>query len=105
MTCGLEGEKKKSTVNQAINLGLVDSSMKTTVCVSSNWIKQIKKHRLCFCNTFPSAWCSANLITLLACLILPRRMEGGINKAVEDHKIKKEEPGIPSECGDFWLAP
>lgn len=41
LTCGLGGER--NTVNQAINLSLVDSSMKTTVYVLRNQIKSINK--------------------------------------------------------------
>lgn len=45
MTCGLGGEK--STVNQAINLSLVDSFVETTVYVSRNQIKSINKTLSC----------------------------------------------------------
>lgn len=45
MTSGLGGEK--NTVNQAINLSLVDSSMKTTVYVSRSQIKSINKALAC----------------------------------------------------------
>lgn len=44
--------KEKSVVNQAINLGLVDSAIKTTVHVSQRIsLNKLRKYYLC-CSTF-----------------------------------------------------
>lgn len=46
-------EKRVDVVNQAINLGLVDSAIKTTVHVSQRIsLNELMNYYLCFCSTF-----------------------------------------------------
>lgn len=70
-------EGEKNTVNQAINLSLVDSSVKTTVYVSRNQIKSINEASSCvFAALFSEhvlVLCKPHPVT--SGLMPPRRME------------------------------
>lgn len=73
LTCGLGGEK--STVNQAINLSLVDFSVKTSVHVLRNQIKSINKILSCVFAALFSTHVLVLCKPLLVCWMPPRRME------------------------------